>query len=216
MPLSRQIAHIENTYKYTQGVRQGRQTNSWRRSSRWTTALGVGWIMDSEHGESVSWRGPGSHDTPCSISCEFQKTNQWRPKKKKKSKKKPELEIICVRLMFFQSVGQVSAARRSGAINRGHLSYSITEGLPQDRPLFLLHFRPRPNELDRWLCHPNPWLAIRLCRKQYNRNRAGESLQEVETAALPDNAAAAAAALHPLPLPTKLHLWNWTARMSLT
>lgn len=40
---------------------------------------------------------------------------------------------------------------------------------------------------------------MRLCRKQYNRNRAGESLQEVETAALLDNASAAAAPLPPPP-----------------
>lgn len=139
IPPSPQIAHIENTYKYTQGVRQGRQTNSWRRSSRWTTALGVGWIMDSEHGESVSWCGPGSHGTPCSISCEFKKQTNDDQKKKRRAKNLSWKSSVW-RLMFFQSAGQIFAPRRSGAINRGHLSYSITEGLPQDRPLFLCIF----------------------------------------------------------------------------
>lgn len=204
MPLSPQIAHIENTYKYTQGVRQGRQTNSWRRSSRWTTALGVGWIMDSEHGESVSWCGPGSHDTPCSISCAFKKNKPMTTKKKKRAKKTWVGNHVCEAGVFSKRwPGFRCTAERCH--KQGAPLRFDNGGAPAGSAVIPFAFSPRPNELDRWLCHPNPWLAIRLCRKQYNRNRAGESLQEVETAALLDNAAAAAA-LHPPPPPHKITL----------
>ena len=45
-------------------------------------------------------------------------------------------------------------------------------GFPLEGPHYSSASRPA-NELDRWLCHQNPWLPTWLCRKQYNRMEPG-------------------------------------------
>lgn len=166
--------------------------------------------MDSEHGQSASRRGPGSHDTPPSIPREFNeqnriKTNPQRPKTAETPVGNQQFFV------FFQCLGQIFAQRRKqGAPLR--LDDGGREGgrqrLPQDRPLFLLHFgRGQMNLTD--------GRVTRTLDEQHDyaennaiESRAGESLQEVGTAALLDNAAAAA---HPRTPTTHTH----TAKLHL-
>lgn len=116
------------------------------RRSRWTTAHSVNWIMDSGTQDAQTalrkheLMRPSVHNSACHYVVEgaqYASPVSRRPRvnlKGEGEKKRSvcEFEIISV-WMILKCVCvccPISAVQWSGAINRGHLSYLITDRLP--------------------------------------------------------------------------------------